>query len=293
MYILKMYSFITFVLVLCICVSKSSQVNILQEAANLGATDFVKIIMETGMQKILAGTGPFTLFVPTNEAVSKLPKLYITLKELVQYHVIMGEVLSKQLKNEELIPTLLNPNGTALDIRFNLYKGNKLLTAEGSSVIVPDKTADNGVVHVVDRVLYPVPLTNLPVLIAMLKSTSTMMSALSVVDLVDFLLGGPFTLFAPTNDAFLKLPPDEFNKLLANHTALTAVLKYHILNTTVWSVGMMNNEALPTVLYPRWLGVTEYNGKIFINNGLITDRDLAVSNGVVHLIDHVLLPNPF
>jgi uncharacterized surface protein with fasciclin (FAS1) repeats len=121
---------------------------------------------------------------------------------------------------------------------------------------------------------------------------NTLATALSAAGLVDTLKGpGPFTVFAPTDEAFAKLPPGTLESLLKkeNKDQLTAILTYHVVPGEVMAADVANLKEAKTV-NGRTVRVNRSNGKIMINNATVTRADVPASNGVIHIIDSVMLP---
>lgn len=121
---------------------------------------------------------------------------------------------------------------------------------------------------------------------------STLVAAVKAGDLVDVLKGdGPFTVFAPTNEAFAKLPAGTVENLLKpeNKAQLVSVLTYHVVPGKVMSKDLKNGQKAKTVQGSE-ITVTLKDGKAMINNATVTAADIEASNGVVHVIDTVILP---
>lgn len=283
--------------VVCLVAAVSAE-NLVQVATRLGANTLLKLATDAGLASTLATGGPFTVFGPTDAAFAKLPQAVLErlmrdkklLTDVLKYHLISGNVYSTQLTNELTAPSLFMNNGKAVDIRINIYKNGQLITAEGSPVVMPNQNASNGVIHVVDRVLFPIPLKNIPEQLTMERGRfSTLLTAVEKANLGTTLAGGPFTLFAPTNAAFAKVPKATLDKLLANVTALTDVLTYHVLQGTVWSASLTNGEMAKTV-EGKTVTVNIGAGGVMINDAKVEEADMAVTNGVIHVIDSVLLP---
>lgn len=288
-------------IVACLVAVCSAQDNLVQLATKLGANTLVKLAAEAGLASTLENGGPFTIFGPTDAAFAKLPKEVLKklendkklLADILMYHVVSGKVYSSTLKNELLAPSLLKFEGKVADIRINIYGGGKVVTADGSPVVMVDQNATNGVIHVVDRVLFPVPIMNIPAEVTRQKERfSTLLTAVTAANLAGTLAGGPFTLFAPTNAAFAKIPAATLNKLLANVTALTDVLTYHVVSGTVFSAGLTNGEQAKTV-EGKAVTIAIGNDGVMVNNAKVEEADLACTNGVIHVIDTVLLPPSF
>lgn len=119
---------------------------------------------------------------------------------------------------------------------------------------------------------------------------TTLISAVEAAGLVDTLKGeGPFTVFAPTDEAFAKIPEDQFNALLANKTQLTAVLTYHVAAGKVMSTDLTDGMAVETVQGQN-ITITLEDGIVMANDAKVVQADIECSNGVVHAIDTVLMP---
>jgi len=289
-------------LALCLVVAYVSAENIPGLATKLGATELVRLVTEAGLAETLSGPGPFTVFGPTNAAFAKLPKAVLEklskdkklLADVLKYHVVSGSVYSSQLSdNLQATSLLMLPDGKAADIRINIYNDGKLITADGSPVVLPNQNATNGVIHVVDRVMFPIPTTSIPGEVTMRKEFSTLLAAVKAAGLVETLSGdGPFTLFAPTDEAFAKIPKDVLDKLLANKTALTDVLTYHVISGAFWS-SSLSNGMMPKTVEGKTLTIKIDDAGVMINDAKVVEADVAVTNGVIHVIDTVLLPPAF
>merc|ERR1711885_25344 len=194
----------------------------------------------------LEGKGPFTVFAPTNEAFAKIPKAELqklldpkNIKELdaiLEYHVVAGAAVhAKDLKPEQKVKTLQGE-----ELLVEVKDGHVTINKE-AHVTAADNDASNGVVHIIDGVLIPkapkppappAPTKNIVQLAESVKDLSTLVTALTAGKLVTALEGkGPFTVFAPTNEAFAKIPKDELQKLLdpKNIKELDAILEYHVV----------------------------------------------------------------
>jgi len=155
------------------------------------------------------------------------------------------------------------------------------------------------VIHVIDAALLP------PTEEAMEEKQSiveiavaderftTLVAALTAAELVETLSGeGPFTVFAPTNDAFAALPEGTVESLLLpeNKQALTDILLYHVVSGKVLAADVVTLTAAPTVL-GKDITITVKDGKVFLNDTVeVIITDIEASNGVIHVIDAVLLP---
>merc|ERR1712063_195102 len=183
---------------------------------------------------------------------------------------------------------------------LTVAKSDAGVTINGKAkVTAADNAATNGVVHIIDAVLMPptsseTPKKNIAELAASVSDLSTLVTALKAGDLVTALQGdGPFTVFAPTNAAFGKLPKADLDKLLQpeNVAQLVQVLKYHVVpGAAVYSAGLRATQNVKT-LEGQDLTVAKSDAGVTINGkAKVTAADNAATNGVVHIIDAVLMP---
>jgi len=262
--------------------------------------------------------GTFTVFAPTNEGFAKLPAGTVDslmkpenkaqLVDILTYHVLPEVVKSKQLKSFQRVKTVEGKN-------MHIYKDRRgvRVTPDGKDfkmVTSADNVASNGVVHIIDGVLLP-PVTpttttttapaqpNIVELAESVKDLSTLVAAVVAGDLADTLSSpGPFTVFAPTNEGFAALPEGTLDNLMkpANKAQLIDILTYHVLGQAVLSTDLDLFQAVTTV-EGKPLHVQKWGGQVQVGPSLsskdlkkVTAADNMASNGVVHIIDGVLLP---
>jgi transforming growth factor-beta-induced protein len=270
-----------------------------------GIDDFsilVSALQEAELVSALQGEGPFTVFAPTNAAFADLlSRLNITAEELLAhpqlsevllYHVVAGKVMSTDLSDGMMADTL---QGEKLSI--DLSNG---VMINMSNVTSADVEATNGVIHVIDKVLVPEsfvlnPIENDIVDIALgNEDFSMLVSLLQQADLVTTLQGeGPFTVFAPTNAAFedLLAALDISASELMAQPDLAKVLLYHVVPGKVMSTDLVDGMNAPTV-NGETLMVDLSNG-VMINESTVVLADLEATNGVVHVVDSILVPSNF
>merc|ERR1712224_855573 len=169
------------------------------------------------------------------------------------------------------------------------------------TVTAADNLASNGVVHIIDGVLLPPSATkatkNIVQLAESVQDLSTLVAAVVAGDLADTLSSaGPFTVFAPTNEAFLALPAGTLGKLMKpeNKKELVDILTYHVLPEAVLSADLKASQAVKTV-EGKTLEVTKSGDRVRVGASFrdlknVIKADNLASNGVVHIIDGVLLP---
>ena len=253
------------------------------------------VVQKADLVSVLAGDGPLTVFAPTNEAftASGLDQAALDAlsaeqaAQIITYHAVAGSVLSSSL-SAGVVNTVAELSlvvGTEGGVTLN--GGNAV--AGGANVSTADVTADNGVVHVIDRVLLPPTVADL----ARYAGLTELGAAVAAAGLTDTLSGdGPFTVFAPTNEAF----PDETDGL-----DVTQILTYHVLSGAVTSgeVTSGNVDTLATQSFGEGDAAVSVNLDLFIdtaagvrlnNTANVVIADVRGTNGVVHVIDGVLLP---
>jgi transforming growth factor-beta-induced protein len=119
---------------------------------------------------------------------------------------------------------------------------------------------------------------------------TTLVAALTAADLVDTLSsGGPFTVMAPTDDAFAKLPEGTVEALLADIPALTNILLYHVVGAEVMAETVVTLDSA-TTLNEQDFSIKVEDGNVFVNDAQVIITDIKASNGIIHVIDSVILP---
>lgn len=121
---------------------------------------------------------------------------------------------------------------------------------------------------------------------------NTLAAALKAAGLVETLEGpGPFTVFAPTDAAFAKLPAGTVETLLADKAKLTSILTYHVVSGKVMAGDIVKSHgATPKTVNGQTLDIVVKDGKVYVNGAQVVTADVQASNGVIHIIDGVLLP---
>merc|ERR1712032_25164 len=223
------------------------------------------------------------------------PKNIKQLDSILEYHVVSGAaVFSKDLKAKQSVKTLQGEN-------LSVQKQWGRVTINGKArVTTADVAASNGVVHIIDTVLIPpaaapAPSKSIVELAVGTKDLSTLVAALKAGKLVTALeASGPFTVFAPTNEAFAKLPKKTLSMLLdpKNIKQLDSILEYHVVSgAAVFSKDLKAKQSVKT-LQGENLSVQKRWGRVTINGkARVTTADVAASNGVVHIINAVLVPS--
>ena len=245
-----------------------------------------------GLDGVLSDPGSLTLFAPTDAAFDLLPAGTVTalladlpqLTDILKHHVVGASVLSSALSNGQVVTTLLGTDVTVTINSMGVYIDNAMVT-------VADIIADNGVVHVIDAVLLPpTPSNSIYDIVSNSANHTTLKVAIDACALNGVLSDpGSLTLFAPTDAAFDLLPAGTVAALLADIPQLTDILKHHVVAANVPSSALSNSQVVTTLLGTDVI-VTINSMGVYIDNAMVTVADITADNGVVHVIDAVLIP---
>jgi uncharacterized surface protein with fasciclin (FAS1) repeats len=246
-----------------------------------------------GLDGALDGPGALTVFAPTDAAFALVPQPIIdalladpngALTYVLTYHVVPSVALSTNLSDGQFITTL-----SGVDITVSIVNGDVFINQ--AQVIVADIVTDNGVVHVLDAVIAPGIIANNVWDIIQGSPVHTILETGVLAAGLDGTLQNDYfyTVFAPTDAAFGALPAGTIESLIANPTALTDVLLYHVVGSVVASTDLSDGQDV-TMLQGDNTTITLGMGGAMINNANIVAADLRTWNGIVHVIDAVLLP---
>jgi uncharacterized surface protein with fasciclin (FAS1) repeats len=274
---------------------------------NSNLTILVQALVKADLAGTLQGTGPFTVFAPTDAAFTAFLKTtpYATLNDVpkdVLTQILLNHVVSGAIKSTDLstgyAKTLAKSatSGTnTMSLYVDLTSGVKLNGV--AKVTTADVMATNGVIHVVDAVI------NLPTIVTHATANANFTSLVGALtkagqpDFVGILSGtGPFTVFAPTNDAFTA-----FNTELApggiagvSSANLTKVLQYHVVSGNILAASLTEGQMVSTLQTPQKFTILLSGGAKIkdVNNRIstIVATDVQCSNGVIHVLNKVLLP---
>ncbi|MFK7807438.1 MAG: fasciclin domain-containing protein [Saprospiraceae bacterium] len=250
-------------------------------------------VIEAELAASLSGDGPFTVFAPTDDAFDALEDGVLDalledptgdLADVLLYHVLEGEVLSTDLVDGTSATTLL---GDDIEITVNMDGA----FINGVQVSVADIRTFNGVVHVLDAVLEP-PVPTVVDIIVESPDHTILEDAVIDAGLAGALSGnGPFTVFAPTDDAFGMIDQTVLDELTADPTGdLARILLYHVLNGQVLEEDLMDGQSARTLLGQNIDVAIDTDGNVTISGAPVSITNLEGSNGVVHVLDMVMMP---
>jgi transforming growth factor-beta-induced protein len=293
----------------------AGQKNIVQTAVAAGKfKTLVALAKQAGLAAALSRPGNLTVFAPTDAAFANLkksdPALYnkvATNKKLLQsvltYHVVGKRIpaavaiaaAKKQLK-------VKTAQGESIALSF---KGGKIVLNGTARVVIPDVKASNGVIHAIDAVLVPPSLSQPPAptqsivqIAAGNPDFSTLASLVQKAGLVEAISApGPFTVFAPTNEAFAKLAkaaPATYAAVLADPALLAKVLTYHVVAADIKSaqaIAVAQQNGMVKTLEGEPISLSLKDGKLILNgSATVVTADILATNGVIHVIDTVIVP---
>ncbi len=258
----------------------------------------VAALQKADLVTALQGPGPFTVFAPTNDAFNTLfSQLGVSgidalsaevLTPILLNHVVSGNVKSSDISTGYAMTlNTTAPGDNSVKIFIEKTSGVKV---DGSNVTTADVMATNGVIHVIDKVIMPATVVNHAI---NNPNFSILVEAVVKAGLVDALsAAGPFTVFAPTNEAFTNL----FNTLgvsgIADLTAeqLTPILLYHVVPGNV-TASQVSSGNVPTLKEGSSISIEASGMGVKLNNNSnVVATDVQGSNGVIHAIDAVILP---
>jgi uncharacterized surface protein with fasciclin (FAS1) repeats len=270
------------------------QGNIVQTAQEAGSFNTLLAALDAAnLTSALEGMGPFTVFAPTDDAFAAIDPEVLNdlisdtdlLSAVLLYHVVSGEFNSTAVAGLDGATTL---NGKDVSLSFD----GTTVKVDEASVISPDIETSNGIIHVIDQVLLPEPIADIVQTARGAGVFNTLLAAVEAAGLTETLKGeGPFTVFAPTDDAFAAIDPDALNALLADPPALAAILTYHVVPGSFAAADVLASSSLSTANGADAPISLDGDGNPRIDDAIILDTDIGARNGIVHVIDRVIFPN--
>jgi len=232
-----------------------------------------------------------TIFAPTNDAFAKLPREQVefltsaegkpTLQAILKHHVVAQPFESSALLDRRRLRAL---SGQSLEI------DPAALAIDGARLVAADVAFDGGIVHVIDGVMLP-ELRSIEEIVAEDGRFATLRAAIGAAGLGPQLGArnpGPWTLLAPSNDAFAAIPADALQALLQDRPTLTAVLAAHVLPTAIRRDEMLAQGSARTLMGDGTVAFALDAGAITVEGARIVVSDIEAANGVIHVIDRVL-----
>lgn len=283
----------------------TAQADIVDTAVSAGKFNtLVAAVKAAGLVDVLKGEGPFTVLAPSDDAFAKLPAGTVEnllkkenldqLKSILTYHVIPGDVRSGAVVKLSEAKTA---QGQTVAIKVDgdnvMFNKAKLLKA--------DIACSNGVIHVIDSVLLPPAAeatktskkADIVDTAVSAGNFTTLVAAVKAAGLVETLKGeGPFTVFAPTDEAFGKIPASAIQDLLKpeNKEKLASILTYHVVAGEVMAADVVKVKSAKTVNGKEVTVKVTEQGEVMIDGAKVLKTDIKCGNGVIHVIDSVIMP---
>uniref|UniRef100_A0A3B3TH94 Transforming growth factor, beta-induced n=2 Tax=Poecilia latipinna TaxID=48699 RepID=A0A3B3TH94_9TELE len=247
------------------------------------------------LREEVEGPGSFTFFAPSNEAWAALPaeildalvsNVNIELLNALHYHMVNRRLTSEELKHGSSFSSMYQDS----HVHIHHYS-NGIVTVNCARLIKPDQHATNGIVHVIDRVITAVS-SDMQSIVDVDDDLETLRAAFAAAGLSTLLESpGQYTVFAPTNDAFAKIPRETLNRILGDPVALKDLLNYHILKQLQCAESIVSGTSVET-LQGAALEVGCDGDQMTLNgNAIVTKKDQLGTNGVIHYISQLLIPD--
>ncbi|KAM9833715.1 transforming growth factor-beta-induced protein ig-h3 isoform X2 [Syngnathus typhle] len=277
------------------CPAALPLVNIYNTVGAVGASTTKMYADRAQLREEIEGPGSFTFFAPSNEAWAALPteildalvsNVNIELLNALHYHMINRRLTSEELKHGSSFASMYQ------DFHVHVHHySNGIITVNCARLIKPDQHATNGIVHVVDRVITAIS-NNVHMLMDVDDDLETLRTAIAAAGLTNLLESeGQYTIFAPTNEAFQKIPTETLNRILGDPVSLRDLLNYHILKNMRCAESIVSGTPMET-LQGTVLEVGCDKDRLTVNGkAVVVKKDQLGTNGVIHYIDELLIPD--
>lgn len=273
----------------------AAQPTIVETAVKAGAFNtLVQAVKAADLVETLSGKGPFTVFAPTDEAFAQLPEGTLAtllkpenkaqLASILTFHVVPGAFDAKAVLARTALPS-------AQGQRLPITMDGKTPCIAGAAIVKTDIRCGNGIIHVIDRVVLPTD-QNIVQVAKGAGSFNTLLKAATEAGLAPALMkDGPFTVFAPSDEAFAKLPEGTVSTLLKpeNKERLAAILKAHVVKGRVYSDQAVAAKKAST-LGGYEVQISKGDAGVIVSGARVVAPDIEAENGVIHVIDTVIIP---
>ena len=283
--------------------ASNARKNVVEKLAKTGQFNtLIAAVTAADLGDALATTDGITVFAPTDAAFAKIPADTLkavladkaALTNILTYHVVPMRLSERRLARMGSVTTL---QGTDVAVTGDV---EELVLNGDVNVVLGDIKASNGTIHAIDSVLMPaekpMPQPELKDIVdtaVAAGSFKTLVTAVQAAGLEDALRSaGPFTVFAPTDDAFAKIPADTLNSIIADKALLTSILTYHVVGAEVKASEFLDRGRGRTpTLNGAKIKYEVIDGKLILNGNVqVIATDIKASNGIIHVIDTVLIP---
>jgi uncharacterized surface protein with fasciclin (FAS1) repeats len=247
------------------------------------------MLLNAGLVETMRG-GPFTVFAPTDDAFHKIPTDILhaveddpdLLATALTYHVVPGTLMAADLKDGPLM--------TVAGVELTVSHDGDTVLINGNAITTPDVVATNGVVHVMSDVLVP-PLGDIIDVATTLPGFGTLAELVTAADLVDTLKSeGPFTVFAPTDDALAKIPGPIVDVIAGDTDLLTTVLTHHVVAGKLTTADLVKAGTVETVAGDTLTITQDEGGNVYVDGNKIQVSNVQATNGIINVINDPLVP---
>lgn len=274
--------------------------NLLDELAYDG--NFTKILdlIGTSLPGLLGNVSAMddvTLFLPTDEAMSRVPDSVINdlksdtqkLRDLILYHIIANDTIRiRKGSNDKEFMSM-----AGIPVRVNTYKTPDIHAAEGINITKENIPFNNGFVQGIDGLMTP-PTGDIVSILSSrpdMKIFSSLINQAGLVEVIN--KDRNITVFAPTDASFSQLPATVIPYLESHISLLKDFVLYHFIDkTTMYSIGMRNGIVFQSSdsNHDKLMLLEDHSGHIYLNRAQVTEKDISATNGVLHVINDVLIP---
>ncbi|XP_041481711.1 transforming growth factor-beta-induced protein ig-h3-like [Lytechinus variegatus] len=271
-------------------VRKLIDLGLYQAASIANGFDLNKIIGDSDVSSV-------TLCMPNDEAFEKWwqqPPQNLdgeSWKNLIKAWIVPESIKSTEIRNNQKVQSL---NGAML--RFNIYP-DEVVAVNGARILEEDDTFANDIIQIIDKVIYPLPVGNVIETLDDNKALSIIVDLVRQADFVEQLESDPITVLVPTNDAFNALPSGVLDDLKRDNDKLRNVLGYHVVSDVRYSASLSSGQRVSTSQGNDISITRDAADQIFLNKqtdqsraAKVVLRDIPTTNGVIQVIDQVLLP---
>ncbi|CAH1776867.1 unnamed protein product [Owenia fusiformis] len=254
--------------------------NLVEVARDLGLESFLSIADGDGLLKTLETRGAFTVFVPSEEAFKQAKN---AANIVLEYHMGNGRYKTKALKHTQEVESLIS----GMNLRIGKYN-NGINTMNCARILNGNQEATNGVIHIIDKVL-DVPVSSIVDILQNDPRLTKFKALLEQAGKLDILnSAGPFTIFAPTD---LAIESDsQIELIIANEDGLAAMLDSHVLKGLICSAALIKSHHLTTLEGTRLNATCLPGERISVNGGKVIESDIIATNGVINIINNVIIP---
>lgn len=277
------------------CTAVKPLKSLIETAEDLGATIFVKHLRDAGLTERLMREGAYTLFAPINSAFESLSTAQNEQLQrsknnpwspVLLNHLAEGRIHSNEIYADNLIPTMARGQ----QLRINKYS-NGMITVNCAPIVRKDQEATNGIVHLVENFLDPIVALNLPEAMNKDGRFVQLHGLLRETQMDSGLLtGGPYTIFAPYDEAFQKYPASRLVRIRGDESAKRALMQSHIIPHPLCLPAVIDEHKMRTQSGDKLMVMCNETGT-YVGHSRLSGEVIIANNGIIHLIGDILVPH--